>query len=107
METWSDPSGGEIDTACIITTAANRLMARIHDRMPAILEPEAFSAWLDNDGVDARTATALLRPAPEAALELVADRPVRQPGRQRRRRGAGADPAEAIWADLPRARKAR
>ncbi len=71
METWSDPSGGEIDTACIVTTAANRLMARIHDRMPAILAPDAFALWLDNDGVDAPTATALLRPAPEAALELV------------------------------------
>jgi len=71
METWSDPSGGEIDTACIVTTPANRLMARIHDRMPAILSPEGFAIWLDNDGVDASTATALLRPAPEAALELI------------------------------------
>ena len=71
METWSDPSGGEIDTACIITTAANRLMARVHDRMPAILPPEAFAIWLDNDGVDAEIATALLRPAPEPALELI------------------------------------
>jgi len=71
METWSDPSGGEIDTACIVTVAANRLMARLHDRMPAILDPEAFALWLDNDDVEARIATALLRPAPEAALELV------------------------------------
>jgi putative SOS response-associated peptidase YedK len=71
METWSDPSGGEIDTACIVTTAANRLMARVHDRMPAILAPDAFALWLDNDGVDAGLATALLSPAPEAALELI------------------------------------
>jgi putative SOS response-associated peptidase YedK len=71
METWSDPTGGEIDTACIVTTAANRLMASIHDRMPALIEPEAFSLWLDNDGVAADEATALLRPAPDAALELV------------------------------------
>ncbi len=71
METWSDPSGGEIDTACIITTTANRLMAHVHDRMPAILSPEAFSLWLDSDGVDPATAEALLRPAPEAALELI------------------------------------
>jgi len=71
METWSDPRGGEIDTACIVTTSANRLMTRVHDRMPAILAPEAFAIWLDNDGVDAGVATALLRPAPEAALELI------------------------------------
>ena len=46
-------------------------MAAVHDRMPAIIEPEAFSAWLDNDGVEVPEATALLRPAPDEALELV------------------------------------
>ena len=69
-ETWSDPSGGEIDTACIVTTPPNRLIATIHDRMPAIIEPRDFHFWLDNDGVEAFAATALLRPAPEDALEL-------------------------------------
>jgi putative SOS response-associated peptidase YedK len=70
-ETWSDPLGGEIDTACIVTTAANALVGLLHDRMPAILEPEAFSAWLDIDGVDAAKALKLLKPQPEPALELV------------------------------------
>ena len=70
-ETWMDPNGGEIDTACIITTAANRLMSQVHDRMPAIVPHEAFSRWLDADGVDAPTAAALLKPAPENALELI------------------------------------
>ena len=70
-ETWCDPSGGEIDTACIVTTAANRLLGQVHDRMPAILEPESFAAWLDVDGVDATRALALAKPAPEEALELV------------------------------------
>ncbi|MBV8473898.1 MAG: SOS response-associated peptidase, partial [Hyphomicrobiales bacterium] len=71
METWSDPNGGEIDTACIITTFANGLMAAVHERMPAIIQPETFSTWLDNDGVDVAEASALLRPAPDEALELV------------------------------------
>ncbi len=70
-ETWSDPSGGEIDTACIVTTAANALAGRLHDRMPAILSPRDFCAWLDVDGVDAARALLLLKPAPEPALELV------------------------------------
>ena len=70
-ETWSDPSGGEIDTACIVTTAANRLAGLLNDRMPAILEPDAFAAWLDVDGVGAARALALVEPAPEEALELV------------------------------------
>jgi len=70
-ETWSDPTGGEIDTACIVTTAANALLGRLHDRMPAILEPSDFSAWLDVDGVDGARARELLKPAPEPQLELV------------------------------------
>ena len=70
-ETWSDPTGGEIDTACIVTTTANRLMSSIHDRMPVVLSREAFSPWLDADGVDTARAIALLRPAPDSALELV------------------------------------
>ncbi len=70
-ETWCDPTGGEIDTACIVTTPANRLLGQLHDRMPAILEPDAFAAWLDVGGVDAQRALALLAPAQEEALELV------------------------------------
>jgi putative SOS response-associated peptidase YedK len=70
-ETWSDPTGGEIDTACIVTTRANQLMSNVHDRMPVILPREAFSLWLDTDRVDPATAVELLTPAPERALELV------------------------------------
>jgi putative SOS response-associated peptidase YedK len=70
-ETWSDPSGGEIDTACIVTTTANTLLGRLHDRMPAIVEPRDASAWLDVDRVDAAKGLALVKPSPESALELV------------------------------------
>jgi putative SOS response-associated peptidase YedK len=70
-ETWSDSTGSEIDTACIVTTPANGLIATIHDRMPAIIDPRDFRFWLDNDGVESSAAAALLRPAPEDWLELV------------------------------------
>lgn len=33
-------------TCVIITTAANGLVAPIHDRMPVILHPEQYNAWL-------------------------------------------------------------
>lgn len=36
-----------IESFSIITTSDNQLMRSIHDRMPAILEPELFKAWLD------------------------------------------------------------
>jgi putative SOS response-associated peptidase YedK len=70
-ETWSDASGGEIDTACIVTTAPNSTLAKMRERMPAIIDPDAFALWLDNDDVDAGAATALLRPAPDDWLEAV------------------------------------
>ena len=34
METYLAPDGSEIDTAAILTTAANPGIAPIHDRMP-------------------------------------------------------------------------
>jgi putative SOS response-associated peptidase YedK len=46
-ENWKDPSTGEwVRTFAVITTAANELVAEIHDRMPAILRPEDYDGWL-------------------------------------------------------------
>ena len=69
-ETWTGPNGEEVDTACIVTTAANGAISAIHERMPVILEPENFDVWLDCDTEDASAATALMRPAGEDALEF-------------------------------------
>jgi putative SOS response-associated peptidase YedK len=69
-ETYSGTDGSEIDTACILTTPANAATAAIHERMPAILEPADFAAWLDCDEVDGDEAAALLTPATEDALEF-------------------------------------
>jgi putative SOS response-associated peptidase YedK len=68
-ETWTGPNGEEMDTAAIVTTNANRTLAAIHDRMPAIVPPEAFDLWLDCAKVDAQTASALIAPAREDLLE--------------------------------------
>ncbi len=44
---WKNPAKGEtLTTAAIITTQANDLVAAIHHRMPAILDPGAISTWL-------------------------------------------------------------
>jgi putative SOS response-associated peptidase YedK len=68
-ETWTGPNGEELDTATIVTTRANRTLSPIHDRMPVIVPPEAFDLWLDGGQVDARTAEALIAPAPDDLLE--------------------------------------
>jgi len=69
-ETWVGPDGEEMDTACIITTDANKLMSPIHHRMPVILEPETFDIWLDSHHYDVNDALALARPAAEDRLEM-------------------------------------
>jgi putative SOS response-associated peptidase YedK len=68
-ETWTDKDGGDIDTVAIVTCAANRSIAQIHDRMPVIVPPEKFDAWLDCDKVDAKQAAALVGPAHEDFLD--------------------------------------
>jgi putative SOS response-associated peptidase YedK len=64
-ETWMSADGSEIDSAAIITTAANATVGQVHDRMPVVIAPEDFSPWLDCDRVSAAEAAALLKPAAE------------------------------------------
>jgi len=44
-ETWGH-DGGEIDTFAILTTSANALTGAHSSRMPVILRPEDYTAWL-------------------------------------------------------------
>ena len=45
-EGWRDPAGEVRRTFTIATTAANGFMRRIHDRMPVIVEQDAWPLWL-------------------------------------------------------------
>jgi putative SOS response-associated peptidase YedK len=68
-ETWTGPNGEELETGTIVTTAANKTLAPIHDRMPVIVPPDGFDLWLDTANGDAKTAAALIAPAPESLLD--------------------------------------
>ncbi len=70
-EHWQGADGSEIETMAILTVPANRTMAAIHDRMPAILAPKDFGRWLDCTRGDAGEAMALLAPAAEDLLDIV------------------------------------
>ncbi len=68
-DTWQppDPERPSVTSCTIITTAANRAMRPIHERMPAILEPETWRLWLEpGKGL----AEELLKPAADGILEL-------------------------------------
>ncbi|WP_256477782.1 SOS response-associated peptidase [Aurantimonas marianensis] len=47
METWLGADGSEVDTAAILTTAANRRIAPIHERMPVVVNPSDHARWLN------------------------------------------------------------
>jgi len=48
-ETWHDPEGKELNSFTIITTDANTMLKKLHNRMPVILLPEQKEEWLDTD----------------------------------------------------------
>jgi len=55
-------------SCAIITMEPNALVARIHDRMPAILDPAAESLWLDPTLTDPVAVLDCLRPCPADPL---------------------------------------
>ena len=61
---WESPDKGVIETCTILTTAANAVLAPIHDRMPVILPPGEYARWLDTALQDPDTLTPLLVPFP-------------------------------------------
>ena len=43
--------GNAVETCTILTTAANETVAPVHGRMPVILPPDAWDAWLAGDEI--------------------------------------------------------
>jgi putative SOS response-associated peptidase YedK len=46
-ESWKSPTGDLINSCTIITTNANDLVGRVHERMPVILDKSTMWAWLE------------------------------------------------------------
>jgi putative SOS response-associated peptidase YedK len=67
-DTWTDAEGNEVRTCAIITTAANELMAPIHNRMPVIIRPEDEALWLDAELTDPERLQPLLVPCAAGAM---------------------------------------
>jgi len=79
-EQWLGADGSELETMAILTVAANRTVSAVHDRMPAILQPDTFDAWLDCRSGSSAEVGGLLKPAPEDLLEIIeVDRKVNNP----------------------------
>ena len=82
-DVWKSPEGQFLKTFTIITTRANPLTARYHDRMPAILLPECEARWLDSGCMSPEETEELLSPYPEEYLTAFrVSRAVNDPNRE-------------------------
>lgn len=64
---WKDRQSGETIRSCtMIITEPNRFVAEVHDRMPVLLRPDQFDAWLNGSA-----GKEMLVPAAEDMLNKV------------------------------------
>ena len=68
-EKWKSPTGNELQTCTILTTTANSLVKRLHERMPVILHQEEIDLWLRRDIDDVNYLQKLFHPYPADQLE--------------------------------------
>lgn len=70
-ERWEpeDQPTGAVESCAILTTAANSLMAPIHDRMPVLLDKGGVEAWLDATLEEPARLKAICRPAPPETMK--------------------------------------
>jgi putative SOS response-associated peptidase YedK len=72
-EVWHDPGDDNAEplrTCSIITTDANQVVARTHDRMPVMLPPDTWAAWLDVEQHDLDVVQGLLVPEVPKEIEV-------------------------------------
>ena len=68
-ESWEGPDHTAIDSCTIITTTASELIRPLHDRMPVILPPSAYVAWLDTSMENIEEIVAMLLPFSSDEME--------------------------------------
>jgi putative SOS response-associated peptidase YedK len=74
-ESWCPKQGEPLETFTILTTDANEMVERVHDRMPVILARKDYERWLEPTAAE-RLPVDLLRPFPaeEMSAWRVSDR---------------------------------
>jgi putative SOS response-associated peptidase YedK len=65
---WTSPEGETIHSFTLITQEPNKTVAKIHDRMPAILNKELEEMWLAED-LNPRELISMIHPYPDAHMK--------------------------------------
>ena len=61
-ETWRSPAGERVRSFTIVTTTPHELCTELHNRMPVVLKPQAWPAWLGEQPATVHDLKALLAP---------------------------------------------
>jgi putative SOS response-associated peptidase YedK len=67
-ETWRSPADERIRSFTIITTQPNELCAELHNRMPVVLKPDPWPAWLGEQPATVPDLKAMLAPCPAGGM---------------------------------------
>jgi hypothetical protein len=62
------PAGEWIRSFAVVTCPPNELCAELHNRMPVVLGPETWPAWLGEEPADPRQLQAMLAPYPSEEM---------------------------------------
>jgi putative SOS response-associated peptidase YedK len=72
-EWWRAPGEADpqaIESCSLVTGEPNELQSRLHDRMPIILDPASYNAWLDPANEDREQLQAMLVPFPAERMTV-------------------------------------
>jgi putative SOS response-associated peptidase YedK len=61
---WRAPDGKPLKSFAIVTTQANELLTPLHDRMPVLLTPDCWAAWLGDIAAPEGDLKSMLKPYP-------------------------------------------
>ncbi|MDY0884524.1 SOS response-associated peptidase [Dongia soli] len=67
-EDWTPPDGEKIESCALFTTESNGLISPIHERMPVILPPDQYEAWL-SPATSLMKAVDMMRAFPSAQMQ--------------------------------------
>jgi putative SOS response-associated peptidase YedK len=70
FDQWADLKGNHLTTYTIITTTPNECVAKIHNRMPAVLLPGYEDRWLSKAPPDTSDLKDILAPYPAEKMEM-------------------------------------
>jgi putative SOS response-associated peptidase YedK len=74
-ECWSKVEPA-LESCTILTTSANELVSDYHNRMPVVLAPNDYDAWLNPEVTDATTLEYLMAPFPADEMKATAVNPI-------------------------------